>query len=113
MATRYEGESGEPDLELNDCVGNGSEPYHGKLSVLLIWHKKDPVDDFERNRNEVIYSYQNNRNPFIDYPEFVDLIWGEKANANQTAGIQNILFGIIVDLTALRRNNFTLFIHNA
>ena len=113
MATRYEGESGEPDLELNDCVGNGSEPYHGKLSVLLIWHKEDPVDDFERNRNEVIYSYQNNRNPFIDYPEFVDLIWGEKANANQTAGIQNILFGIIVDLTALRRNNFTLFIHNA
>jgi endonuclease I len=46
------------------------------LSVLLEWHELDPVDDFERNRNEVIYSYQNNRNPFIDYPEFVDLIWG-------------------------------------
>ena len=46
------------------------------LSVLLEWHVIDPVDDFERNRNEVIYSYQNNRNPYIDYPEFVDLIWG-------------------------------------
>lgn len=46
------------------------------LSVLLEWHELDPVDDFERNRNEVIYSYQNNRNPYIDYPEFVELIWG-------------------------------------
>lgn len=45
------------------------------LSVLLTWHELDPVDDFERNRNEVIYSYQKNRNPFIDYPSFVDLIW--------------------------------------
>jgi len=46
------------------------------LTVLLSWHETDPVDDFERNRNEVIYSYQNNRNPYIDYPEFVELIWG-------------------------------------
>lgn len=46
-----------------------------KLSVLLQWCDLDPVDDFERNRNEVIYSYQHNRNPFIDYPEFIDLIW--------------------------------------
>ena len=46
------------------------------FSVLLQWHELDPVDDFERNRNDVIYSYQNNRNPYIDYPEFVDMIWG-------------------------------------
>lgn len=45
------------------------------LSVLLAWNDLDPVDDFERNRNEYIYTYQHNRNPFIDYPEFVDLIW--------------------------------------
>lgn len=46
------------------------------FSVLLDWHEADPVDDFERNRNEVIYTYQKNRNPFIDYPHFVDEIWG-------------------------------------
>ena len=51
----------------------------GILSVLLEWNEIDPADDFERNRNEVIYSYQNNRNPFIDYPEFANLIWGDLA----------------------------------
>ncbi|MBU1144514.1 MAG: endonuclease [Firmicutes bacterium] len=45
------------------------------LSVLLEWNDFDPVDDFERNRNEKIFLYQNNRNPYIDYPEFVDLVW--------------------------------------
>jgi len=46
------------------------------LSVLLSWHEQDPVDAFEQNRNDVIYSYQFNRNPFIDYPHFVELIFG-------------------------------------
>jgi endonuclease I len=47
----------------------------GLLQTLLAWHELDPVDDFERNRNDVIYSYQDNRNPFIDYEHFVDLIF--------------------------------------
>lgn len=47
----------------------------GTLSQLLQWNIDDPVDDFERNRNEVIYSYQLNRNPFIDHPELANLIW--------------------------------------
>ena len=76
MDVRYEGDSGEPDLELNNQVNNGSAPYHGKLSVLLEWHEEDPVDDLERRRNEIIYTdYQRNRNPFIDHPEWVAEIW--------------------------------------
>lgn len=76
MAVRYEGDSGELDLELNNQVNNGTAPYHGKLSVLLQWHKQDPVDNFERTRNEIIYTdYQHNRNPFIDHPEWVSAIW--------------------------------------
>ncbi|MGW9479926.1 endonuclease I family protein [Saccharomonospora azurea] len=77
MAVRYEGTDSYPDLELNDQVNNGSAPYHGKLSVLLEWHESDPVDDFERNRNEVIYTeFQHNRNPFIDHPEWAADIFG-------------------------------------
>ncbi len=76
MAVRYEGDDRFPDLELNDKVNNGSAPLHGKMSVLLKWHKQDPVDQIERNRNEIIYeTYQNNRNPFIDHPEWAGAIW--------------------------------------
>ncbi len=44
------------------------------LEVLLQWHEQDPPDDWERARNEYIYSIQNNRNPFVDYPTWIDLI---------------------------------------
>lgn len=76
MAVRYEGDSGEVNLELNNQVNNGTAPYHCKLAVLLEWNEQDPVDAFERNRNEVIYNeYQHNRNPFIDHPEWASAIW--------------------------------------
>ncbi len=45
------------------------------LDELLAWHFADPVDDFELSRLESIYGEQNNRNPFVDYPHFVNLIW--------------------------------------
>ncbi|WP_109830761.1 endonuclease [Reichenbachiella versicolor] len=78
MATRYEGDRGEPDLEIVESISGLSTkaPKHGKLSDLLAWHKADPVSQEERKRNDIIYSYQNNRNPFIDHPEFVNYIWG-------------------------------------
>ncbi len=47
----------------------------GDLQTLLLWHIQDPVDDFERNRNDVLFGYQGNRNPFIDHPELVSLIY--------------------------------------
>ena len=70
MAVRYEGEGDEPDLELVDEVNTfdlseTGKGYHGKLSTLLQWHLQDPVDSLEINRNDVVYSYQENRNPFI------------------------------------------------
>ncbi|MFD7658699.1 endonuclease I family protein [Actinosynnema sp. NPDC059797] len=77
MAVRYEGGDGFADLELNDRVSNGTEPYHGRLSVLLRWHAQDPPDAFEKRRNQVIFDrFQRNRNPFIDHPEWAASIWG-------------------------------------
>ena len=49
----------------------------GDLQTILSWNELDPVDDFEKNRNNVIYNWQNNRNPLIDLPEIVNYIWGE------------------------------------
>lgn len=77
---RYEGEGTEPDLILTDDINlivasntgvNLDVAYMGILSTLLQWHEQDPVSDRERLRNDVVYTYQHNRNPFIDHPEWV------------------------------------------
>tara|TARA_B100001057_G_scaffold216395_1_gene216714 strand:- start:988 stop:2118 length:1131 start_codon:yes stop_codon:yes gene_type:complete len=66
------------DLELVDyTTPNNTDPILGKLSSLLEWHLSDPVDDFEINRNEIIFGFQENRNPFIDHPNLVNYLWGE------------------------------------
>ena len=71
------------DLELVDyTTPNNNEPILGKLSSLIQWHNEDPVDDFEINRNEIIYGFQENRNPFIDHPNLVSFIWGENIGEN-------------------------------
>jgi endonuclease I len=80
MAVRYEGDNGERNLELVRYVNTATsnQPLYGNLDTLILWHNLDPVDDWERGRNNAIYyNYQGNRNPFIDHPEYVAMIWGE------------------------------------
>ena len=70
--------------KLND--GNGAKMFTSSptnlttysLSFLLDWHRNDPVSQKEIDRNQAIYGIQHNRNPFIDYPELVEYIWGNK-----------------------------------
>ena len=68
------------DLSENSRTGTSSanNPYGmGLLSDLLAWNKLDPVDEYERHRNNLLYNnYTNNRNPFIDFPNWADAIWG-------------------------------------
>ncbi len=76
MAVRYEGEGDELDLQVIESVDTYPLAKHGNLSTLLEWHELDPVDSWERRRNDIIFEqFQGNRNPFIDHPEFVALIW--------------------------------------
>lgn len=84
MATRYEGENGELDLIVVDEVNTYPNPEHGKLSALLEWNEFDPPSEFEETRNNRIYdNWQGNRNPFIDHPEFADLIWENSSTQNE------------------------------
>lgn len=89
METRYEGGThgvtgcAEPDLRVtdnralivSDSTQNLSVAYMGLRSVLLEWHLEDPVSLVEQQRNDVVFSFQGNRNPYVDHPEFVCLIW--------------------------------------
>lgn len=52
----------------------------GDLALLLQWNQTDPSDDFEMNRNNYIYTWQMNRNPFIDYPTLADYVFGSKTD---------------------------------
>jgi len=90
LAVRYEGGThgisgySEPDLILTDdrnlmeshkTGSNGSVAYMGLRSVLIQWHKDDPVDDLERRHNDTVFDYQGNRNPFVDHPEWVACVF--------------------------------------
>ena len=81
MATRYRttnftSGSGGTSFTYSGGVANLT-PYMRDL--MLKWHREDPVSEKELKRNNAIYAHQHNRNPFIDYPELVEYIWGTKA----------------------------------
>ncbi len=72
MALRYDAltiVSGNPE---NTTVGA-----MGDVTYLLQWHEIDQPDDYEMNRNNVIYTWQLNRNPFIDIPELAKYVFGD------------------------------------
>src|SRR5690554_2195345 len=70
LAVRYNG------LEIVNGYPEGIVGQFGDLQTLLDWHRNDPPDDFEMNRNNIIYNWQFNRNPFIDQPDLIEYIWG-------------------------------------
>ncbi len=99
LDVRYEGGvhgttgASEPDLVLTDDLGliaasfssqNLSLAHMGRLTTLLQWHQQDPVDARERARNDVVFAFQGNRNPFVDHPEWVDCLWLGQCGAPST-----------------------------
>lgn len=95
MAARYNGGtnafgSSEPDLRLTNnpsliTTTDGSVAYMGLLDDILSWHAEDPPDEKEIARHEVIADAQQNRNPFIDYPE-----WGACVFQNDCSSVAPI-----------------------
>ncbi|ASE61115.1 T9SS C-terminal target domain-containing protein [Chryseobacterium indologenes] len=86
FALRYEGKLGtfkytanaNPTLDTNPFDGTeerAMDPAY--LAMLIQWHQQDPVSLREINRNNAVYALQKNRNPFIDNPGWVDVIWNQ------------------------------------
>jgi len=87
IATAYEDfewKSGTSPFDAANAMDNESylefKPW--LIEVLLDWHRADPVSDKECCRADRISDIQHNRNPFIDYPELVEYIWGNKKGQN-------------------------------
>ena len=77
MAVRFNGlnvVNGDPSEYLPSTTTSSGNI--GDLATLLTWNTTDPRDDFEMNRNNYIYTWQMNRNPFIDYPLLANYIFG-------------------------------------
>jgi hypothetical protein len=92
MEIRYNG------LQVVNGFPEGTEGELGDLVTLLDWHRNDPPDDFEMNRNNVVYTWQFNRNPFIDQPDLIEYIWGTMQGQNWD---QNLSVGEANELQVL------------
>ena len=81
MDLRYNGDNpNEKDLILTNDLSliDSDNNFFGKLNTLINWHFNDPVDEKESFRNDLIFSeYQKNRNPFVDFPDWVEEIYGK------------------------------------
>ncbi|MEO8673526.1 MAG: endonuclease [Tahibacter sp.] len=103
MDVRYKGGTNnygqqEPDLQVTDNLAlivttpSGvvqSNGYMGKKSDLIAWSNGDAPDNYERLRNDAVYSFQQNRNPFIDHPEWVDCVFN---NTNCPTPCTDVIF---------------------
>ena len=76
VVTAYEEQLSQWD---SDQVGGSRYPGFSdwSLRLMLKWHREDPVSIKEVRRNEEVYRIQKNRNPYIDYPELAEYVWGD------------------------------------
>ena len=103
MAVRYRNDGFKLIVAQSGRTSDAPARTMGNLAVLLDWHLEDPVDNFEINRNNVIYGTQKNRNPFIDHPELFeevfDVFMAEDKQRRQGASKRVEKITLEVDLT--------------
>ena len=101
FATRYEDFFNDsswdsPDVQNDPRNGTPDQWYEDwYINLLLKWHAQDPVGERELERNNEVYQHQNNRNPFIDHPEYVNMIW---ASGAEEIAIRGELTGTYIDV---------------
>lgn len=79
MSVRYYGED-DVWVESSMTVKSTLKPW--AIAMLLQWHQDDPVSQKEINRNNAVYGIQDNRNPFVDNPDFAFMIWDPSWSVN-------------------------------
>ncbi|MBS1573622.1 MAG: endonuclease [Bacteroidetes bacterium] len=99
FAVRYEGKLGTFNFYPGTTNANDTNPLNGTeerafdswfLNLMLQWHNQDPVSQREIDRNNLVYGIQKNRNPFIDHPEWVDMIWNQTPSNTTPIAPQNL-----------------------
>jgi endonuclease I len=92
MTTRYYSE--DAGWSTSDAT-NKSDILPWQLNVLLQWHHQDPVSAKEIARNDSIYyKFQNNRNPFIDHPDYADSIWLAITSVYEREALQSASYSL-------------------
>lgn len=108
MATRYENliANWQNNGNANEVLNGNSFPVFDQwvIDLFVKWHNQDPVSAKEINRNNAIFGYQQNRNPYIDSPQFVNRIWGGASANKPTLAASKVQ----VDLTSTSPNIFNL-----
>jgi hypothetical protein len=110
---------------MNSATGSANYSPNGDMpDVFLEWNKEDPVSALELTRNDVISSYQGNRNPFIDNPYLATLIWnGPTANDSwgtlSLAGFDEVLVSVSptitnrnIEISGLGESDFNVIIYS-
>ena len=96
---RYEGKLNSFNFYNGTSPANDTSPLDGTeekayedwfLAMLLEWHHNDPVSQKEIDRNNAVFSIQKNRNPFIDYPDWVNSIWSQNPIVIVSAAPENL-----------------------
>ena len=96
---RYEGKLNSFNFYNGTSPANDTSPLDGTeekayedwfLAMLLQWHYNDPVSQKEIDRNNAVFSIQKNRNPFIDYPDWVNSIWSQNPIVIVSAAPENL-----------------------
>ncbi|MBO4814404.1 MAG: endonuclease [Muribaculaceae bacterium] len=78
MATCYQDYTWKYTFMMSNNSADWKTLNEWSVALLLRWAREDPVSDKEKNRNDAVSRIQNNRNPFIDNPELIEYIWGDK-----------------------------------
>lgn len=113
MTTRYYSE--DAGWSTSDAT-NKSTILPWQLNVLMQWHQQDPVSAKEIARNDSVYKIQNNRNPFIDNPSWVNAIWGQNASIVELKTFKMNVYPNpatnTLNLNLINNENFEISIYN-